>query len=33
VAGAVGVTTYLSSSTTSGPLTIRYDDLSATRPG
>jgi PKD repeat protein len=32
-AGAVGVATYLSSSTTTGALALRYDDLSATRIG
>jgi hypothetical protein len=29
----VGLSTYLSSSTTTGPLTMRYDDLQATRLG
>ena len=33
VAGGVGLSTYLSSSTTSGQLPVRYDDLSATRLG
>ena len=32
VSGSVGLTTYLSSSATSGPVTVRYDDLSARPP-
>jgi hypothetical protein len=32
VAGAVGIRTYLSVPVTNGPLTVRIDDLRATRP-